>query len=66
MKAILESIFWFVLLFWLCGGGFFIGLLCFVWTWKLAIATWCLWGCSWVITCISIMCENVLKGGDGK
>lgn len=45
----LKKIFDAVSIFWCFGGGFFISILCLIWSWKLSLAILCLWGCSWII-----------------
>lgn len=57
LREILGYIIW----FWCFGGGFFIGLLCFILTWKLAVAVLCIWGCSLVTFFLWLMCEVVTK-----
>ena len=49
MNKKIKNIVDLVYLFWIFGGGFFIGLLCFVFAWKLAIVTLCIWACSCII-----------------
>jgi hypothetical protein len=45
----LKQIFDFASIVWVFGGGFFIALLCLIWTWKLALVVFCLWALSGII-----------------
>lgn len=57
----IKSIINFIGLFWLGGGGFILALLGFIWTWKLALAIFCVWGCSWVITIILLIGKAIIE-----
>ncbi len=46
----LKDIFDFILMAWLFGGGFVLAILCLVWSWKIAVITFCAWLISCIIT----------------
>ncbi len=63
----LKNIAELMLISWLCGGGFFISLLCLILTWKLSLVVFCVWTISCIVAIMIIVTQlhqkdNFTKG----